>query len=97
MPILMPSLKTISPEKKRMHISLYHSKPEEEKNQRGDNSARIVKIGANLPPNVEESLIRCLKANTDMFVVSPEEMPRIDPKVACHRLNVNPNMRYVAQ
>jgi hypothetical protein len=32
-----------------------------------------------------------------MFVVSPEEMPRIDPKVACHRLNVNPNMRYVAQ
>jgi hypothetical protein len=24
-------------------------------------------------------------------------MPRIDPKVACHRLNVNPIMRYVAQ
>jgi hypothetical protein len=71
----------ISREEKNAYKPLPLKTRRRKKSQRGDNSSRIVKIGA----------------NTNMFVVSPEEMPRIDPKVACHRLNVNPIMRYVAQ
>jgi hypothetical protein len=34
--------------------------------QLDDNAVQTVKIGANLPPQVQESLIRCLKANADV-------------------------------
>jgi hypothetical protein len=54
-----------------------------------DNPTKTVKIGANLPPHVQETLVKCLKANTDVFTTTPKEMPGIDPAIACYRLNVN--------
>ncbi|GAU42758.1 hypothetical protein TSUD_77950 [Trifolium subterraneum] len=60
------------------------------------NLARAVWIEANIPAVVEESLIECLKSNVDLVACSPEKMPDIDPSVACHRLNVNPDIKYEA-
>ncbi|GAU37624.1 hypothetical protein TSUD_365450 [Trifolium subterraneum] len=37
--------------------------------QLDDNPTRSIKIWVNLPPNVEENLVRCLKANTNNFDV----------------------------
>ncbi|MCI48117.1 hypothetical protein A2U01_0069360, partial [Trifolium medium] len=65
--------------------------------QLDDNPTKTIKIGANLAQRVQEALIGCLKANADVFATSPEEMPRIDPMVACHHLNVDHSMKYVAQ
>jgi hypothetical protein len=41
--------------------------------QLDDNPARKVMIGANLLPMVENDLIECLQANTDLFVCSPNK------------------------
>lgn len=75
--------------------------------QLDDNLARKVKIGVNLPPTVENDLIGCLLANTNLFTnvyglhglfaCSPEEMPGIDPSVTCHKLNVNTEAKLVSQ
>lgn len=35
--------------------------------------------------------MRCLKNNTDLFAAYPYEMLGIDPSVACHHLNVDPD------
>jgi hypothetical protein len=39
-----------------------------------ENPATKLKIGANLPPPVEKDLVECLRANTDLFACSTEEM-----------------------
>ncbi|MCH84825.1 hypothetical protein A2U01_0005662 [Trifolium medium] len=65
--------------------------------QLDNNPTKTVNIGANLPQRIQEALIRCLKANADVFATTPEEMLGIDPTVACHHLNVDSSMKYVAQ
>jgi hypothetical protein len=65
--------------------------------QLDDNPERKVKIGHNLPVKVREDLVTCLKENADLFACSPSEMSGIDPKVACHELNVNEAFPYIAQ
>jgi hypothetical protein len=62
-----------------------------------ENPAKVAKIGANLPLRIQEALTRCLRANTDVFATTPEEMSGIDPEVACHNLNINPSMKCVTQ
>jgi hypothetical protein len=64
--------------------------------QLGTNSDKVVKIGANLPQQIQVILINFLKDNVDIFTTS-DEMPGIDPTIACYRLNVDPKMNYVAQ
>jgi hypothetical protein len=64
--------------------------------QLGTNSDKVVKIGANLPQQIQVILINFLKDNVDIFTTS-DEMPGIDPAIACYRLNVDPKMNYVAQ
>ncbi|MCI34033.1 hypothetical protein A2U01_0055251, partial [Trifolium medium] len=39
------------------------------------NPTKIDKIGANLPTTIEVSLMKCLKANADIFACTPKEMP----------------------
>lgn len=46
---------------------------------------------------VKKRHIKCLKANVKLFVVSPDEIPDIDSSVACHHLNIDPFVRYVAR
>lgn len=41
---------------------------------------------------VRRGLIRCLRANIDLFTISLDKMVDIDPNVACHRLNINPSI-----
>jgi hypothetical protein len=46
---------------------------------------------------VKEELVAFLRHNKDVFAWSHEDMPRIDPSVIVHRLNVDPNYRPVKQ
>lgn len=63
----------------------------------GENLAMSVRIGSKLPISVMRGLIEYLRANTDLFVISLDEIPDIDPNVACHHLNIDPSIRYVDQ
>ncbi|GAU28815.1 hypothetical protein TSUD_21520 [Trifolium subterraneum] len=45
------------------------------------NPEKAVKVGTNLPYQIQESLIRCLKVNADVFATTMEDMPRTDPEV----------------
>lgn len=52
--------------------------------QLNDNLMRPICIEANLSPMVMEMLIKCFKANINLFLVSPNEIPIINPNVVCH-------------
>lgn len=65
--------------------------------QLDENLTRIVKIGANLHHSVEKDLINFFRGNINLCTVSLEEMPNIDPIGACHQLNIDPSVQYVAQ
>ena len=56
-----------------------------------------VRIGTQLPQPSEQSLTKVLLANADLFAWSPEDMPGIDLKVACHKLAIEPGARPIAQ
>ncbi|GAU41699.1 hypothetical protein TSUD_94200 [Trifolium subterraneum] len=49
--------------------------------QLDNNPTKTVKIEANLPHQVQESLTKGLKAKSDILATTPEEMPGIDPAV----------------
>ena len=58
---------------------------------------KATKVGANLPPQMKESIIQILKDNNDVFAWSHGDMPGIDPSIISHKLNVNPSLRPVKQ
>lgn len=47
-------------------------------------------VGALLSKVDWEVLVSFLGKNKDMFAWTHQDMPKIDPSVACHRLNVDP-------
>lgn len=49
-----------------------------------ENHAMTIKIEVCLPRSLERNLVKCCKANTDLFIVSLDEVPDIDPYCACH-------------
>ena len=51
---------------------------------------RTTKIGTLANPAIRQELITFLRGNRDVFAWSHEDMPRIDPSVMVHRLNVSP-------
>lgn len=53
-------------------------------------------IGTALTSSVEEELVNFLKKNSDVFAWVAADMPSIDPKFACHHLELDPNARSVA-
>ena len=57
-----------------------------------DNSKldRTTKIGTIANPVVRQVLMSFLRSNRDIFTWSHGDMPRIDPSVMVHRLNVSP-------
>ncbi|KAI5396175.1 hypothetical protein KIW84_062394 [Lathyrus oleraceus] len=65
--------------------------------QLNDNLVWSLKIRSKLPIKLKSMLNKCLLANTNIFAISPLEMPNIDPIVAFHQLNVNPSAWYVSQ
>ena len=51
---------------------------------------RTTRIGTLASQPICQALPAFLKMNQDVFAWSHEDMPRIDPSVIVHRLNVNP-------
>uniref|UniRef100_A0A2N9FYJ3 Retrotransposon gag domain-containing protein n=1 Tax=Fagus sylvatica TaxID=28930 RepID=A0A2N9FYJ3_FAGSY len=58
---------------------------------------RTTKVGADLPPEMKESLVQFLKDNKDVFAWSHEDMPGINPSIISHKLNVDPSLRPIKQ
>ncbi|CAA0831241.1 Unknown protein, partial [Striga hermonthica] len=56
-----------------------------------------LRIGACLPEPLRTKLIQFLQANADVFAWKHEDMKGIDPKVACHRLNIDKTVKPVIQ
>ncbi|XP_024009949.1 uncharacterized protein LOC112085152 [Eutrema salsugineum] len=58
---------------------------------------RQVGIGAELDPNIREPLVHILKQHSSTFAWSVEDMPGIDPQIACHELNIDPTYKPIKQ
>ena len=67
------------PVKELEEITLDESRPE-----------RMTRMGTLASPLICQALVAFLRMNQDVFAWSHEDMPRIDPSVIVHRLNVNP-------
>ena len=48
------------------------------------------RMGTLASPLIRQDLASFLRMNQDVFAWSHEDMPRIDPSVIVHKLNVNP-------
>ena len=53
---------------------------------------KFFQVGAKLPSQEKEQLVKFLKKNIDVFAWSPYKAPSIDPNFICHHLNVNPSI-----
>lgn len=62
--------------------------------QQGDQS-KSTRVGQSLIPKLRTQINKFLKANSDVFAWSHEDMLGIDPEVIVHRLNVNPGYKPV--
>ncbi|CAL2256617.1 unnamed protein product [Prunus armeniaca] len=61
-----------------------------EKVQIDDNNLDwIVKIGAQLPPQIRDNLTNFLRENAEVFAWSYEDMLGIDPEIISHRLSID--------
>ncbi|VFQ96787.1 unnamed protein product [Cuscuta campestris] len=58
---------------------------------------RKVKVGKTLPLELKEQLLEVLRAFKVLFAWGPEDMPGVDPKIICHRLDVDPTHKPVKQ
>jgi len=54
-------------------------------------------ISERLPLSKKEDLIYLIQEYIDVFAWNYEDMPSLDPKVAMHHLNINPDMKPVKQ
>ena len=45
-----------------------------------------------MPPGEKLELVEFLKTNLDVFAWDASDIPGISPELACHRLNVNPEV-----
>ena len=64
-----------------------------------DNSRpeRMTRIGILASPPIQQAFMTFLKENQNVFAWSLEDMPRIDPSVIVHRLNVSPSFPLIQQ
>lgn len=46
---------------------------------------------------IKRDLVRCLQAHSDVFTWSHEDMPGMDPEMACHKVVINKGARPVKQ
>ncbi|XP_026378564.1 uncharacterized protein LOC113273003 [Papaver somniferum] len=65
--------------------------------QIGDEEHKTTFVREDLPAHERDGLITLLRENTDVFTWSFAEMPRIDPNVACHGLNIDEKFHPVRQ
>ncbi|XP_042423659.1 uncharacterized protein LOC122011339 [Zingiber officinale] len=65
-------------------VQLYAERPE-----------TLTRIASDLPPSLKEELVQCLIRNQNVFAWSTEELPRVKPEVAEHKLHLLPDSRPV--
>ena len=58
----------------------------------GSDAEKFFQVGARLPPQEKEELVKFLKGNIDVFAWDACDAPGIDPDFICHHLNVNPSV-----
>ncbi|KAI9085029.1 hypothetical protein K1719_033021 [Acacia pycnantha] len=51
---------------------------------------QTTKIGKHLSPELKSSLVEFLRKNRDVFAWNSSQVPGIDPKFCCHKLEVYP-------
>ena len=52
---------------------------------------RTTKIRTLASPDIRQELTAFLRSNRDVFAWTHENMPKIDPSIIIHRLNVSPS------
>ena len=55
---------------------------------------KLVFIGSQLTPNAKKEIVKCLTKNSSISAWSATDVPRIDPEVISHHLNVDP-MKFI--
>jgi hypothetical protein len=58
---------------------------------------KTTNIGTKMDGRMKKALIEFLRGNIDVFAWTHEDMPSIDPKVICHKLNVVTSTRPIKQ
>ena len=56
---------------------------------------KFTKIETSMEKETKQDLIQFLRKSTDVFVWSHEDMPRINPSVITHRLNMYPSSKFI--
>ena len=59
------------------------------------NSKKFTRIKTSIEEKTKQDLVQFLKKSTDVFAWSHEDMPRIDPYLITHRLNVSSSYKLV--
>lgn len=55
--------------------------------------SKELQIGHELKQPIQGKVLKFLQQNLDVFTWNHEDMKRIDPITACHRLRVDPSVR----
>ena len=61
------------------------------------NLEKFTKIGISMKEETKQDLMKFLRWSIDIFAWSHEDMPRIDPSVITHRLNISSSYKPVRQ
>ena len=62
-----------------------------------DDPEKFTRIGTSMKEKAKKDLIQFPRKSIDVFTWSHDDMPRIDPSVITHRLNVYPSSKLVRQ
>ncbi|XP_072083529.1 uncharacterized protein [Arachis hypogaea] len=68
-----------------------------EKVQLDNNDDHFTYISCSLLSGVKQRIINLLRANANLFAWTPMDMPRIDPDLICHKLQIDPKARPISQ
>ena len=61
------------------------------------NPEKFTRIGTSMEKKTKQDLVQFLRKSIDVFTWNHEDMPRIDPSVITHRLNVHPSSKPIHQ
>lgn len=63
--------------------------------QIGDDPQKAIKIRSDLSVEVKTALVACLRNYADLFTWNAADISGISPEMACHRLSVHPNAKWI--
>jgi len=66
-------------------------------NLKSEANPKPIFVCERLTPSEKEDLIHLIRKYIDVFAWNYEDMPGLDPQVAMHHLNINPNVKPVKQ